>query len=289
LPAFTFGGVGDGLPNDIEHFLKDRHLVILADNDKPGATHAQKKAARARDSGAASIKDFHFPELPPKGDVSDFLANGGTAEQLLTLIDALPEWPPADSSIDAIAPSAEQADEAQTAEATPANQDAEREIQRLAALSLMQYERQRTAVAEQLGVRTSILDAAVRAARPTEAKGQGRAFELPSIEPWPSRVDGAELLNEISDAIGRYIVMSPESKGMLALWALHTHCFNCFAHSPRLAITSPEKGCGKTTALDVLGCLVARPLPTTNATAAAIFRIVEIAAPTLLSTKPILS
>ena len=63
---------------------------------------------------------------------------------------------------------------------------------------------------------------------------------------------------------------------------MHTHCFNCFAHSPRAAITSPEKGCGKTTTLDVLECLVSRPLSTANATVSAIFRIVEQATPTLL-------
>jgi hypothetical protein len=38
----------------------------------------------------------------------------------------------------------------------------------------------------------------------------------------------------------------------------------------------------KTTTLDVLECLVSRPLPTANATASAIFRIVEQARPTLL-------
>jgi hypothetical protein len=31
LPAFTFGGTGDGLPNGILDFLRDRYLVILAD------------------------------------------------------------------------------------------------------------------------------------------------------------------------------------------------------------------------------------------------------------------
>ena len=45
LPAFTFGGVGDGLPDGIGHHLKDRRLVILADNDDPGREHAEEKAA----------------------------------------------------------------------------------------------------------------------------------------------------------------------------------------------------------------------------------------------------
>ena len=92
FPAFTFGGVGDGLPDGVGHYLKDRRLVILADNDEPGRAHADKKAAIAHAAGAAAIKMVHFLELPPKGDVSDFIARGGTAEQLLTRIDAAPIW-----------------------------------------------------------------------------------------------------------------------------------------------------------------------------------------------------
>ena len=83
LPAFTFGGVGDGLPGDIGHYLKDRHLVIPADNDQAGRDHAEKKAALAHSMGAASIKIVHFLELPEKNDVSDFIEGGGTAEQLV--------------------------------------------------------------------------------------------------------------------------------------------------------------------------------------------------------------
>jgi putative DNA primase/helicase len=88
LPAFTFGGVGDGLPAGIEHYLKDRHVVILADNDDPGRKHADKKAELAHRANAASTRIVHFPELPAKGDVSDYMANGGTRDSLLSRIDA---------------------------------------------------------------------------------------------------------------------------------------------------------------------------------------------------------
>jgi hypothetical protein len=94
FPAFTFGGVGDGLPDGIGHYLKDRRLVILADNDDGGRKHADKKTALAYEAGAASIKIVHFPELPPKGDVSDFIAQGGTAEQITARIDATSLWSP---------------------------------------------------------------------------------------------------------------------------------------------------------------------------------------------------
>ena len=97
LPGFTFGGVGDGLPDGIGHHLKDRRLVILADNDEPGREHAEKKARIAHEAGATSIRVIHFPELLPKGDVSDFIANGGTVEQLLARIEAASAWSPAAS------------------------------------------------------------------------------------------------------------------------------------------------------------------------------------------------
>jgi putative DNA primase/helicase len=94
LPAFTFGGVGDGLPDGIGPYLKDRRLVILADNDDAGRGHAEKKAAVAQIAGAATIKLLHFEELLPKGDVSDFIADGGTVEQLIARMDAGPIWSP---------------------------------------------------------------------------------------------------------------------------------------------------------------------------------------------------
>jgi class 3 adenylate cyclase len=135
-----------------------------------------------------------------------------------------------------------------------------------------------------IGVRASALDEAVKSVRPSneDSKGQGRAFQLQVIEPWPCAVDGAVLLCELTEAIKQYVVLPPSSAETIALWAMHTHCFDCFGHSPRAAITSPEKGCGKTTTLDMLECLVSRPLPTANASPSAIFRIVEQARPTLL-------
>ena len=106
LPAFTFGGVGDGLPDGIAHYLKDRRLVILADNDQPGREHADKKAGIAKRAGAASIKVVHFPELPEKGDVSDFINARGTIERLHERIDATPLWLPlvSDAPLEATKP-----------------------------------------------------------------------------------------------------------------------------------------------------------------------------------------
>ena len=163
-------------------------------------------------------------------------------------------------------------------------QDEVAAVARLASLSTLKYAKERTEAARSLGITVTALDKAVKEAKAesSDSKGQGRPLDLPEIEPWHLPVNGAALLNELCTAIRRYIVLPEGGAEAMALWAVHTHAFDCFNISPRLAITSPEKGCGKTTTLDVLRELVARPLPTSNVTAPAVFRTVEIASPTLL-------
>jgi len=168
-------------------------------------------------------------------------------------------------------------------ELTAMNDD-EAEVARLAALSLLAYERERDSAAKRLGVRVPILDQSVAAKRTEqcERSEQPPALILPELEPWPEAVDGAALLGCIAAALRAHVVMEDGGAEAVALWALHAHALNAFAYSPRLAITSAERRCGKTTLLDVLGCLAPRPLQTANATAPAIFRTIELLTPTLL-------
>lgn len=67
--------------------------MILPDNDPAGAAHGQAVAG-ALHGTAASVKVLRLPDLPPKGDVSDWLAADGTAEELDRLADKAPEWAP---------------------------------------------------------------------------------------------------------------------------------------------------------------------------------------------------
>ena len=80
----------------------------------------------------------------------------------------------------------------------------------------------------------------------------------------------------------RYVFLSKEAAVAVALWIVHAHAFEATMITPRLIISSPEKRCGKTTLLRVIKALVPKPLSAANITAAAIFRTVEIARPTLL-------
>ena len=62
-------------------FLKDRHCRIIPDNDDKGRRHAWQ-VAQSLQGRAASVKIVELPGLPEKGDVSDWIASGGTTKKL---------------------------------------------------------------------------------------------------------------------------------------------------------------------------------------------------------------
>lgn len=155
-------------------------------------------------------------------------------------------------------------------------------ISYLASLPEEQYERVRKDRAKELGVRATALDRLVAKLRPAAAAENENGLLLPEPDLWDEPVDGDKLLTEIAAAITSYVVMPKSSADTAALWVVHSFAMDQFRISPRLAIQSPEKGCGKTTLLDVVTKLVWRPLPAANATASVIFRVVEKTRPTLL-------
>jgi hypothetical protein len=81
------GGAGKWLPQ-YTATLKGRHVVILPDNDEPGEKHA-KLVSEALANVAASVRVLRLPGLPEKGDVSDWIGMGGTAEQLRAMAEKL--------------------------------------------------------------------------------------------------------------------------------------------------------------------------------------------------------
>lgn len=101
-------------------------------------------------------------------------------------------------------------------------------------------------------------------------------------EPWPEAVNGAELLHDIANMLGKHVVMPEHGAVVCALWALHTWCFACFTYSPRLLLSSPVKRSGKTLLLRLLAALVTRPLTAEGISAAALYRVISAAHPTLL-------
>jgi predicted transcriptional regulator len=88
----NIGGAGKWRAEYNEPFY-GRRICILPDNDNAGA-HNALQVARALHGTAESVKIITLPNLPPKGDASDYLDAGNTKEQLLALVTNAPDWTP---------------------------------------------------------------------------------------------------------------------------------------------------------------------------------------------------
>jgi hypothetical protein len=80
----------------------------------------------------------------------------------------------------------------------------------------------------------------------------------------------------------RFLVLSAEAADAEALWCLNTYAYDAAGVLPNLCISSREKRCGKTRNLEILACLVQRPLHTAQITPAALYRTIDRHHPTLL-------
>jgi hypothetical protein len=76
------GGAGKWR-RDFAESLRGRQVVLLPDNDESGRTHMEQVATTL--AGVAAAVRVVALDVPPKGDVSDWLAAGGTRAQLETL------------------------------------------------------------------------------------------------------------------------------------------------------------------------------------------------------------
>jgi hypothetical protein len=83
-------GAGNWRPEYAE-VLRGRHVVILPDHDDVGRQHGAD-VARSLRGVAASVRVVQLPGLPAKGDVSDWLAIGGTVAELRALVAATPVY-----------------------------------------------------------------------------------------------------------------------------------------------------------------------------------------------------
>jgi len=86
--------------------LKGKSIVLIPDNDNEGREH-MTRVAQSLNGNVKSLKWVDLPDLPSKGDVSDFISNFNdreqAAERLSILIDnAGPYEPPKKVTIDDI-------------------------------------------------------------------------------------------------------------------------------------------------------------------------------------------
>ncbi len=157
-------------------------------------------------------------------------------------------------------------------------------------LDALEYDPRRKLLMKALGVQAKTLENAVqKAAKQLNLSDRerdelsGDPLVIQPREPCTGTVNGAALIDKITTALRRHVIVDEDAARMAALWTVFTYVHSAERHCPLLAIQAATKGAGKTTMLDVIGHLVEKPLSTVSATEASIFRAVSKWEPTLLA------
>lgn len=93
IPATTSAAGAGKWQDDLNDWFGSADVVILCDNDDAGRKH-RDGVARALKPFAGRVRALDLPGLPEKGDVSDWLAAGGSADEFQKLGAAAPAWTP---------------------------------------------------------------------------------------------------------------------------------------------------------------------------------------------------
>ncbi len=92
LATTNSGGAGKWKP-EYADIVTGRDIVIIPDNDNQGQRHALRVAG-SLEGIAASVRIVQLPDLPDKGDVSDWLDAGGNLDALKELVAEVEPWSP---------------------------------------------------------------------------------------------------------------------------------------------------------------------------------------------------
>lgn len=257
-------GNGNKWTADLNAHFTGRHVYIIPDNDAQGRTHAQH-VARQLDPGAASVRIVELPDLPLKGDVSDWLERDSAGVKLSKLAAAAPLWEPSAGKTAGGIASAEC-------------------IRELAGLSRLEYALRRKRVAEDMGIGAGELDKIVAAERGDgkEKVPAAALYEHWNVEAAGAPVDTAILLRAIREAVRRYVFMSDEQAVAVTLWIIFSWLHEHVTHSPILYVTSAEKDSGKSTLVGVLNFLARRSLQSVDISGPALFRSIAKWQPCLI-------
>ncbi len=152
----------------------------------------------------------------------------------------------------------------------------------LAKLSPLEYDQLRDGFAKEHGVRLSTLDAEVQKKREVHVGDADERSPFNDVLPWDESVSGTDLLDTLQHSVERFCVLPDHSAPIIAGWIIHAWTHDAFDISPVLAFTSPEKRCGKSTALSVVSALTPRAMPAVNISASVLFRVIEKYKPTIL-------
>ncbi len=152
----------------------------------------------------------------------------------------------------------------------------------LASVNPIDYDLIRKRISEKLEIRIKTLDSEIEKFRAEQLIKEVKPKIVEELEPWNEHVDGQQIANHIKKMILDRIILDEELATAITLWIIYTYLFDNFFISPLLTITSPEKRCGKTRVLTIIGSLVNRVISSSNISPASIYRAIEEYKPTLV-------
>ena len=254
--------------------LAGRDVIVWPDNDEAGLKYADEVMTKLESVNAkAKLLDIEALKLPPKGDAVEFIQqftseNGRSPEKA--------DFATLPIKTDVIESDLTHYSEPLEAVALPQNDD--EVIAQLASLSEPEYDRVRKEKAKQLGIQLKTLDVLVKGKR-EEAQADNSLFA--DIEAWPEPIEPAQLLDEVTSTIQRFIVLDQHQAQAAALWVSACWFIDVIQCAPIALINAPEKACGKTQLLTVMGNLAPRKAQASGISPSALYRVIEAYQPTL--------
>lgn len=256
----------------VKRLAPDAQIVFLADDDQKPDTDSNPGIEAATKAALTVGGVVAVPSMGKKADFWDLWHEHGTDAVRITIEAA--------GTVEDQQRDQEEAGAVDQGTAAPEPPiDLAATIQQLAGLPAVEYEQKRKAAAEALGIRATALDRAVK-----EAKKDQGVNDLPFDEPdpWSVPVNPDQLLTDIAATIQRFIVCSKEIANTVALWSAMTWFMDVVQVAPLAVITAPEKRCGKSQLLFLLGRLSARSITASSISPAALYRAIDAWSPTLL-------
>lgn len=269
--------------------LTRRNVCLWADNDDAGAKWLTALYRVLTALGCdVRVIDIDSLGLSEKGDIVDWVAlqrqqNAAVSdEELQQTIKKLPILADEQLNVlsDDIAEPSSLILPQEGEQVTP--EVAQRVIEQLATLSNLEYQLKRGAAAKSLNAMpVGALDKLVNEVRETLEVEQTTSLVI-DTEPYQKQVSGALVAEEIYHIINQHIACSDAVAIATTLWIFFTWVVEASYIAPIAWINAPEKRCGKSQLLTLIALMSKRSLPSSNITAAALFRCIEKYNPTLI-------
>lgn len=259
--AFNCGNL-KSVAERIKKSISKCEIVIAADNDRFTESNPGLTAAKEIEH-SLEIK-FVYPQFP----ISD--KSGTDFNDLHNLI-----------GLNEVKIQIENQLSNHAEQASPPSLSVDDEILVIAKLSPAEYAQQKKVLANKLKMTIGDLDKLVKNVRKKHTDDTSPQI-VNDPDPWHETVDADELLSDLAEAFRRYAILPTDADIALALWCAFTWFCDSSYIAPLLVVRSPEKGCGKSTVMNVVSRLVRRPLLMSGTSAAVLYRVVDKHKPTVL-------